>query len=277
MQYLQEMIGGVAQAKIPVLLVGESGVGKRTFAEAMHARSMKNSLPFLCCTGPEMRRILGEPSRVGTLYVTDFHSIDETTAFWLRDFIAGSGDGGPRLIFGSTHFSEEFVDRSETENRLSYIAGSVVVRIQPLRYRIEDVRQLANYFSELYAKEFGLPKPSLSEAVCLRMEQHSWPENVRELENVVKTLVVVGDERAAVAMLRVGAVELESHRSPSLKDAARNATEVAERSLIIKAMTKNGWNRKLAAQELQISYKALLYKLKKIDSVRGSAERKGTE
>jgi two-component system response regulator AtoC len=97
--------------------------------------------------------------------------------------------------------------------------------------------------------------------------EYDWPGNIRELEYAVKKIVALGDERAALADLRAR-VAAQGHNGaaeiPSLKDAARAASRQAERELILKVLARTRWNRKRAAQELQISYKALLYKLKQI-------------
>jgi two-component system response regulator AtoC len=99
--------------------------------------------------------------------------------------------------------------------------------------------------------------------------EHTWPGNIRELETVVKKIVALGDEQLAAAELDAAIPETrpsettEAH-SFSLKDAARAASREAERELIMKALARTHWNRKRAAQQLQISYKSLLYKLKQI-------------
>jgi two-component system response regulator AtoC len=97
---------------------------------------------------------------------------------------------------------------------------------------------------------------------------HDWPGNIRELENVVKKIVALGDEQLAIAELSAApeppALEVPEQRGYSLKAAARAASREAERQLILKALGHTRWNRKRAAQELQISYKSLLYKLKQI-------------
>jgi two-component system response regulator AtoC len=102
---------------------------------------------------------------------------------------------------------------------------------------------------------------------------HSWPGNIRELENVVKNIVALGEEELGLSSL---AVETSLPAAPptlvndsharSLKVAARAASREAERDLILQALARTRWNRKRAAQELQISYKSLLYKLKQIGS-----------
>jgi two-component system, NtrC family, response regulator AtoC len=98
--------------------------------------------------------------------------------------------------------------------------------------------------------------------------EHSWPGNIRELENVVKKIIALGDEQIAVSELTLAPaeprMEVPEPRGYSLKVASRAASREAEREMILKALAHTRWNRKRAAQELQISYKSLLYKLKQI-------------
>jgi DNA-binding NtrC family response regulator len=101
------------------------------------------------------------------------------------------------------------------------------------------------------------------------MEQllaHDWPGNIRELENVARKMVALGESKTALEELRT-ALHGETYtktapRVSSLKTAARAALRRTERELILKALERTHWNRKRAAQELQISYKSLLLKIK---------------
>jgi DNA-binding NtrC family response regulator len=97
------------------------------------------------------------------------------------------------------------------------------------------------------------------------MEYH-WPGNIRELKDTVRAIVVLGDESLAMGGLRslLRRPDRSNGEKISLKDAARAASRVAEKELILQVLTRTRWNRRRAAQELQISYKALLYKLKQI-------------
>jgi two-component system response regulator AtoC len=96
--------------------------------------------------------------------------------------------------------------------------------------------------------------------------EYAWPGNLRELEDAAKAIVILGDETVAMGGLR--SLLIKSDRTNgdrvSLKEAAKAASREAERELILKVLTRTRWNRRRAAQELQISYKALLYKLKQI-------------
>jgi DNA-binding NtrC family response regulator len=97
--------------------------------------------------------------------------------------------------------------------------------------------------------------------------EHSWPGNLAELETAIKTFVAIGDQSISLAAIKATApaVNLDRpHKSPSLKEAIRAASLQIERQLISEVLITTGGNRKRAADELGISYKALLYKLKQV-------------
>ena len=140
-----------------------------------------------------------------------------------------------------------------------------------LRCAIErkTFRHLVESFVRKHASQLARPRPNVSPRTLEIFQNHSWPGNIRELENMVKKIVVLGDENLAAMELVTPSAEprqdrVAEARSYSLKAAARAASREAERELIMKALTRTRWNRKRAAQELQISYKSLLYKLKQI-------------
>jgi two-component system, NtrC family, response regulator AtoC len=154
-------------------------------------------------------------------------------------------------------------------SELYYRINGVCLRLPPLRDRREDIPLLVEFFLTKYAAQLGRPRPCLSPRTLQILGEHSWPGNIRELENVVKKIVALGDEQLATAELGAAAGETRKtdaavRHNHSLKAAARAASREAERELIMKALARTRWNRKRAAQELQISYKSLLYKLKQI-------------
>jgi two-component system response regulator AtoC len=138
--------------------------------------------------------------------------------------------------------------------------------VPPLRHRRDDIPALSEHFLDKYSNLFGRPRPTLTPNVWRFLLEHNWPGNVRELENTVKTLVAVGDERIAISALRgPAAVDVIGvNDGMSLKQAARAASRRAEKELILRVLNKTRWNRKRAAQELKLSYNALLYKLKQV-------------
>jgi two-component system response regulator AtoC len=138
-----------------------------------------------------------------------------------------------------------------------------------LRERKEDIAVLADYFLEKYAVEAVKRRPILSQEEEELLRTHGWPGNIRELGNLARKIVALGQSRAAMIELqRSGQGEnrvAPPARNESLKVVAKAASRVAERELILKALERTHWNRKQAARELQVSYKALLYKIKQMD------------
>ena len=146
---------------------------------------------------------------------------------------------------------------------LYYGIHGVCLHLPPLRQRKEDIPGLVEYFLSKYAAQYGLPVPSLRSQILQVLVEHSWPGNIRELQYVTQNIIMQGEERA-VADLGSALLESLTGECLSLKQISLQASRRAERELILKVLTRTRWNRKRAAQELQISYKTLLYKLKQI-------------
>jgi two-component system response regulator AtoC len=177
-----------------------------------------------------------------------------------------------RLICGSARELEPEVRLGKFREDVYYRISGVCLRLPPLRQRSEDLMPLTNFLLRKYAREFGRPVPVLSPQTEQLFKEYSWPGNIRELSDAVRAIVVLGDESLAMGGLRAILTRTDSNHvaTPdgmervSLKQAARAASREAEKELILKALTRTRWNRRRAAQDLQISYKALLYKLKQI-------------
>src|SRR6266849_9280063 len=157
---------------------------------------------------------------------------------------------------------------------LYYRLNAFTLSLPPLRERKEEIPILLKHFmarmSELYARAPLPLSPAMMEA-CLK---HPWPGNLRELSNFVKRYLVLGDETLAVSELQPrpdggggthadGRSAVASAESAGgLKSLSRNAKDEAEAEAIARALEETNWNRKQAAARLQISYKALLYKIR---------------
>ena len=175
---------------------------------------------------------------------------------------------GARIISITSRNLDEEMRAGRFRAELYYRVNGVCLRLPPLRDRREDIPILVEFFLNKHAAQLGRPRPSLSPRTLRTLLEHSWPGNIRELENVVKKIVALGDEQLGIAELVSAPVQppAEVPETPaySLKAAARAASRGAEREMILKVLSHTRWNRKRAAQELQISYKSLLYKLKQI-------------
>jgi DNA-binding NtrC family response regulator len=169
-----------------------------------------------------------------------------------------------RVISVTRHNLEQAVRAGKFREELYFRLNGICLNLPPLRQRREDIPALSDFFLIKYASLFGRPKPQLSECTRNALMDYSWPGNIRELENTIQKIVALGDESIVVADLHAPRPKMESQVAPciSLKQAARAASRQAEKELILQVLSQKGWNRKHAAQELQISYKALLYKMK---------------
>jgi len=290
MQTLGNVVSEIARTSIPILLSGEVGTGKRSFARHIHALSLHSEKPFLkiSCAAIKAEAFESEigmggngagpgtPSLCGTVL---FDEISELHPTCQRSLIYALPDGDtkshPKMItarvISTTNKNLDAEMRAgRFRSELYYRISGVSLRLPPLRERREDIAILAEYFLNKYSMEFGRAKIQLGPNTLQMLGEHSWPGNIRELENTIKKIVAVGDEKLALAEFTADfgnnheGGTAATPENCSLKAAARAASREAERELILKALARTRWNRKRAAQELQISYKSLLYKLKQI-------------
>jgi two-component system response regulator AtoC len=184
---------------------------------------------------------------------------------------------GVRLVSATCHNIEEEVRNGRFPRELYYRLNGVTLRLPPLHSRKEDIAGLMDFFLKRYSALFDKAAPALDAGNWDVLLRHSWPGNVRELENVARKIVALGDGELALADLEAGLNAVEPVKAPPsvpasarlsgmrpLKEASREASRHAERELIARALDRTHWNRKRTARELQISYKALLYKLKQL-------------
>ncbi len=299
MRALERTIADIASTDIPVLLVGESGTGKEVVALEIHRLSRRRNEPFVKCgcsglTGDSLSAQLQrmenasaeeEPS-CGSLFLDGINHLEPATQGRLLQLLP-DGSGVPpygchnmRVISSTTRSLEDEMKSGRFREELYYRINGVHLRLPRLRDRKEDIPALLEFFCKKYMSLFERPEPKIGESTMNLLLRHSWPGNVRELENVARKIVALGDEHLATHDLtaenRTKAPEplpdaSKSHEngyssvpSGSLKEAARAASRVAERAMILNQLERTHWNRKRAARELQISYKALLYKLKQL-------------
>ncbi|HZP16439.1 MAG TPA: sigma 54-interacting transcriptional regulator [Terriglobales bacterium] len=271
MSVVEAVIGELAHSSVPVLLIGERGTGKKTIALRIHQSPGWRGEQFRVLKCRELSSDVLKPDMLpsgATLYLEEIGDLNPRCQGELLELLSkhnGWGSRDLRLICGSSRDLEPELKEGKFREDLYYRLSGVCLRIPPLRQRKEDVPRLMTFFLERYAELFQRPVPALSAATQQLFVQHSWPGNLAELEAAARAIVAVGDESVAMGGLR--AVLTRNHgngEKTSLKEAARAASREAERELILKVLARTRWNRRRAAQELQISYKALLYKLKQI-------------
>ena len=298
MRALERTIADIAPTEIPVLLVGESGTGKEVVALEIHRLSRRRSEAFVKCgcaglsTDSLVARLQTgenhageEASTGGSLYLDEISHLEPASQARLLNLLP-EGNGKPsagclsmRVISSTTRNLEDEMRNGRFREELYYRINGVLLRLPPLRNRKEDIPALLDFFLKKYASLFARPEPQPSASAMDLLVSYSWPGNIRELENVARKMVALGDEQLAIHDLAVGntlkiteAVQIPATKSlrndslpvRSLKEAAREASRHAERALILSQLERTRWNRKRTARELQISYKALLYKLKQL-------------
>ncbi|HEY2646246.1 MAG TPA: sigma 54-interacting transcriptional regulator [Candidatus Acidoferrales bacterium] len=299
MRALERTIADISSTDIPVLLVGESGTGKEVAALEIHRLSRRRNEPFVKCgcsglTGDSLSARLQRVKNIsdadqegnGSLFLDGINHLDAVAQGHLLNLLP-DGSGTPpqgchsmRVISSTTRSLEEEMKSGRFREELYYRVNGVHLRLPPLRERMEDIPALLEFFFKKYTSLFERPEPNISESTMNLLLRHSWPGNIRELENVAQKIVALGDETLATHDLLIengakatepipGAAKIShsnySHApARSLKEAARAASRVAEREMILQQLERTHWNRKRAARELQISYKALLYKLKQL-------------
>jgi len=284
MQAVEQMMRDLSHCDVPVLIMGEAGIGKDAVALQIHKLSRRAEESFLRVGCPELAPGFFQPPQhapgangngtaTGTVFLDEVGQLHTSCQPELLHWLAGGNGNGhkpgpsPRVISSSRQGLEKEVRAGRFMEELYYQISGVGLRLPPLRHRKEDIPALTDFFLARYSVLLGSPKPVLSPRLQDLILSYTWPGNIRELENAMKKIVALGEEGTVVTEMasRVGAgTRGGAAERVSLKQAARAASRQAERELILKVLTRTQWNRKRAAQELQISYKALLYKLKQI-------------
>lgn len=286
---LNAVVAEIAATDIPVLLVGESGTGKEVYARLIHRLSADSQNPWkkVNCVAlnsdsfreqiwDEVQTLPSVQDKSGhrTLFLDEVAELDlECQRTLLSILPDGEPKGGmprltARLICATTRDLEQAVDAGRFRRELYFRINGVCLRLPPLRERKEDIPALINHLVGKHAVLLQKPRPEITPDAMEYLLSYSWPGNVRELENVAKKMVVLGNAQLALSDLRAPTPKVcqtgDGSQASSLKVAARAASRRTEQELILKALERTRWNRKRAAQELQISYKSLLYKLKQI-------------
>jgi two-component system, NtrC family, response regulator AtoC len=188
-----------------------------------------------------------------------------------------------RIIAATSGDLELATTEKRIQEDLFYRLSVFELRIPPLRERQEEIPLLLGHLTNRLTRRYGVPAPHFSTTLLDACQHYAWPGNLRELENFAKRFLAHGDEEEALRELQsrpesalarkgwngngsskagVGA----SNRDPleeksSLKLLVRNAKGEAERGAIAQALEQTRWNRKAAARLLNVSYRALLYKI----------------
>jgi two-component system response regulator AtoC len=334
MQTIAMVIEQVADSDVTVLIRGESGVGKELVARAIHTRSSRKERPFVkvnCAalpaelleselfghekgafTGAATTRIgKFEQADTGTIFLDEIgemkpalqakllHVLQDAQFTKLGSNRAINVD--VRVVAATNRDLEDMLGRGEFREDLYYRLKVIEVTVPPLRERRSEIHHLSGFFMDRYARRYNRPVRQLSPELHELFLTYDWPGNIRELENMMKRLVILQDEQlvireisrsarplaafaaagaSAVAGVAPGPIATEPEEfdlddeetaaeeppAPNsgsrLADAAKSAAIKAERAMIEETLQQVRWNRRRAAEQLGVSYKTLLNKIK---------------
>jgi two-component system response regulator AtoC len=340
MSKVQAVLDQVAGTDITVLITGESGTGKELVAKAIHKSSDRATDPFVkvnCAALPRElleselfgfekgaftgahRRKYGrfEMAQNGTIFLDEFSEMHMDLQSKLlhvlqeKQFFRIGGErevkANCRILCATNKNLERMVEEGTFRRDLFYRVNVVNIVVPPLRERKDDIPILVGYFLNRYCRMYNRDPLKVSPRLMEMFLNYTWQGNVRELENNVKRLIILGNESQLIAEFQRkrengqygaipddgssadpaparrirAAVRASSQASPvgengngggqvapnlfgkaTLKEVSKIAQRNAEKELIEKVLGQTRWNRRKAAQILDISYKALLYKIK---------------
>jgi two-component system response regulator AtoC len=305
MRDLEAQAALVARADIPLLILGESGTGKEILALYTHKMSTRSQNIFLkvnCAAVPadlleselfgyEQGAFTGavktKPGKFevctgGTIFLDEIGEMPAILQAKLLQVLQDGtfsrlGSRSPmkvdvRVIAATNINMKEAMANKTFREDLYYRLNGFTLSIPALRERREEIPVFAEYFMRKGAKRYGRDPLPFSANLINALTEHAWPGNLREMENVVNRYLVLGDEKAILDELSPSAshqggspATQEAPNGAGLKAMVRNLKGDAESLAIAQVLEGVGWNRKAAANDLQISYKALLYKIKQYE------------
>jgi DNA-binding NtrC family response regulator len=176
-----------------------------------------------------------------------------------------------RILAATNINVEEAIKAGKLRLDLYYRLNAFQIQLPPLRQRREEIPALLKHYMKRLSESYGRPPQPITERLVEACNRHPWPGNLRELHNFVKRYLILGDEARMISDLS-GAKggpeqlsilsQMQGASAKDLKKLIRNLKGEAEAEAIRQALQQTNWNRKQAAELLNISYKALAYKLR---------------
>ncbi len=300
---IREVARQVADADVPVLILGESGVGKEVLARFIHQQSQRRDKPFVkvnCAALPhdlleselfgyERGAFTGalsekpgkfELANKGCILLDEIGEMSPNLQAKLLHVLQDgefSRLGGKRTIradcriLASTNRKiADAVARGEFREDLYYRINVIQIEIPPLRDRRDDIPLLCNFLFKKYRDRYSSALDQLPRELLDNFVRHDWPGNVRQLENSIRRYLIMPELDVVVSELD-GAPPIpfssSAAKSLLLKEISAQAADQAEKEMVLRMLDETNWNRKRAARQLGICYKSLLNKLKKWNAI----------
>jgi DNA-binding NtrC family response regulator len=301
---VKSLIEQVADSELTVLIRGDSGTGKEIVARMLHSLSSRKTEPLVkvnCAAIPrdlleaelfgyEKGAFTGahktkpgrfETANKGTMFLDEIGDLPlELQSKLLQvleqhEFVRVGGikniNVDVRIVCATNRNLEEALKSKTLRDDLFYRLNEICINLPPLRERREDLPLLIEHFFKKYNTLYHKSFHQLSARSLKAMEEYNWPGNVRQLENLIKQIVVRENESIIFETIKkLDTSELSSSEEMplstqptlSLKKRISDTVAYEEKRLISAVLNKTNWNRRKAAQILEISYRSLLYKIK---------------
>jgi two-component system response regulator AtoC len=302
---IESQVELIAGSDIPVLILGESGTGKEVLARYLHSVSQRSDRMFLklnCAAMPldlleselfgyEKGAFTGamhsKPGKFeicdgGTIFLDEIgempavlqakllHVLQDGTYMRLGGRLAQRSD--VRVIAATNIDIKAAVAQKTFREDLYYRLNGFTLTLPPLRERKDEIPVFANHFMQKASKKFNKPQLPLGPHLLAHLERYQWPGNLRELENVINRYIITADPKFIVEELTpqptAATTETITECDLDHKSRMRKLKGNVESIAIIKMLEETKWNRKEAANRLQISYRTLLYKIQQYELAR---------
>ncbi|BCG45529.1 Two-component system response regulator protein [Citrifermentans bremense] len=302
MRNVLEMMAKVAKSDASTVLVqGESGTGKELVAKYIHYESARADKPFVainCAAVPatlleselfghekgaftdakNSKKGLFELADGGTVFLDEIGDMEIGMQAKLLRFLEdrtfrriGGSKMIPvdvRIVSATNKDLLKAIEDKSFRNDLYYRLQVIPIFLPSLRERKEDILVLANYFIEVFSKEFGKPTKGISSMAEKLLVEYNWPGNIRELKNVIERAIILGnDENLLLENLPLEIVAKASHVTVPLTTFKLPPEgidiEEVERELIKQSLEMTDWNQSKAAKKLNLGIDAFRYRMKK--------------
>jgi DNA-binding NtrC family response regulator len=295
---VRALLGKVAVSPAStVLLTGESGTGKDLAAKVIHYSSDRAAKPFMnitCSALPEalleselfghergaftgadrQKRGLLETADGGTVFLDEIGEMQPMLQAKLLRFLeerAFKRVGGAadihvqvRVIAATNRDLQDEVKRGRFREDLYYRLNVMPIVMPPLRQRSDDIPRLIAYFVDTFNREFRKKIRRIAPSAMDRLKAYPWPGNIRELRNAVERAMLLAEGEE----LTIGHFPIVEHRGPDLSESVELPAggidlEQLERSLVVQALQRSGWNQTKAATLLGLNRDQIRYRIEK--------------
>ena len=308
MHQIEEMIRKIATLPTTVLLLGETGTGKKVMARHLHQVSHLNGRPFVTLDlstvpenlmestlfGHEKGAFTGahkqsygkfELAEGGTLFLDEIGCVKYDVQSKLlraiqdkeieREGSAKTIKVDVRLVIATNVDLGEAVRKGEFREDLYYRINVVPVKLPPLRERREDIQEFVRLFMDKYSKRFRKDVNKMTDSAMEILMNYNWPGNIRELENLIERLVAVADNNViSQEDIPVEYYLFEKLEGDTQASLLEDACNTFERNFILKTMEQERWSRTRTANTLGIPISTLKYKFNRLSIYDILAQRK---